>query len=398
MAENCLNLSNSGNHSVMGQDDFDMMRECHCRHSIISTESVVMTTFLIVVLVITFLGNALVCLVVVLYCRMRTLTNYFIVSLAVSDLLLALLSLPFRIDQTIHNAVWCNSPSLCQVWILADIICTSASMWNLAMISIDRFIAIVLPFRYHVIMTARLSLFLIGFVWVSSVALAPLALLNWTAAGEPHWYWEIDQQQCSKRDKVFYTVVAACHFFLPLAIVVIMYTNVFRVAWSHARAVASLQQAVQPQRKNTPSTFVRELKAAKTLAIVVGTFVVCWLPFFVILLIDLWYPELQQRSDKSAASALRYTFFYALPIMNSTLNPIIYTVFNKSFRSAFKKLFSFCGRAGREELDHTTERKTTQLSYDLKNNSNSDVYGTGRKGKDSIEQETEAIELSQMNG
>ena len=385
----------------MTQEHFDMVTECFCRQPIESSKYVLMTVFLVVILVVTFVGNTLVCLVVLLYRRMRTLTNFFIVSLAVSDLLLPLLSLPFRIDQTLHNMVWCQSRSLCQVWLLVDIICSSASIWNLAIISIDRFVAIVMPFRYHTIMTNQRGFICIGFVWIISVAIAPLALLNWTNAEAPHWYWEIPQGQCSKRDPVFYTVTAATHFFLPLAIVVVMYANVFRVACGHARAVNALQQAVtKEQHKSKNSTFVRELKAAKTLAIVVGTFVICWFPFFSIQVVDLWRPELKESMKKETVLGLNYAFYYTLPTLNSTLNPIIYTVFNKSFRSAFKKLFISCLRVAGANIDPTTtERKTTQVSYDLNNCTQCDMHNVIGQPSKTItdQQETETFELSQMN-
>ena len=216
-------------------------------------------------------------------------------------------------------------------------------MWNLAIFSIDRYVAICKPLRYFSIMTTKIGIVLIGFLWINSFTWALLALVNWTKAGEVHWgMWPLNYQQCSKRDSIFYTAVATFDFFLPLSVMIAMYTSVFRVALRHARAVVAQPQTTGQQNNNNEVKFVKELKAAKTLAIVVGSFVVCWFPFFVILLTDLWTDNLR-KLDVDTQIGLNYTFNfkYVLPIMNSTLNPVIYAVLNKEFRSAFKSIFTF---------------------------------------------------------
>ena len=341
MSQICLNTSRQVATSHV--HFYELMRECFCQLETESPKYVLQTAFLILILVLTLFGNTLVCTAVYMFHRLRTLTNYFIVSLAVSDLLLAMISLPFRIDQTIHNSVWCNSLTMCKTWILVDIICSSASMWNLAIISIDGYVAICKPLRYFSIMTTKVGIVLISFVWINSFTWALSALVNWTAAGEAHWgiMWPIRQQQCSKRDPVFYTVAAAFDFFLPLAVMVVMHALVLRVAWGHARAVVAQQQATGQQNNSNTLRFVKELKAAKTLAIVIGAFLVCWFPFFVLLLTDLWSTNIK-KLDEDTQLGLNYAFNYVLPITNSALNPVIYAVFNKAFRSAFKSILTPC--------------------------------------------------------
>lgn len=341
MSQNCFNTSRQA--ATSEKHFFELMRECFCQLETERPKYVLQTAFLIIILILTLFGNMLVCAAVYTCHRLRSLTNYFIVSLAVSDLLLSLLPLPLRINQTIHNNVWCHSLAMCQTWLLVDIICSSASMWNLAIISIDRYVAICRSLRYVSIMTTRVGIILIGFVWANALTWTLLALVNWTTAGEVHWgiLWPISQQQCSKRDPVFYTAVAVFDFFLPLAIMIIMYALVFRVAWGHARAVVAQQQATGQQNDNNALRFVKELKAAKTLAIVIGAFVVCWFPFFVILLTDLWTPNIKML-DEETQQSLNNAFMYVMPFMNSTLNPVIYALFNKAFRSAFKSIFTSC--------------------------------------------------------
>ncbi|KAL3270199.1 hypothetical protein HHI36_009255 [Cryptolaemus montrouzieri] len=78
----------------------------------------------------------------------------------------------------------------------------------------------------------------------------------------------------------------------------------------------------------------RERKAAKTLAIITGAFVLCWLPFFIMAVL---LPINANLFEKYLVS-----FFLWLGYFNSTLNPIIYTIFSPEFRHAFKKIL--CGR------------------------------------------------------
>lgn len=300
---------------------------------------ILQTAFLILIMVVTFLGNFMVCLIVYLYRRLRTVTNYFIVSLAVSDLLISVLSVPFRIHQTLHNGSFCLASELCWTWLLTDLTCACASICNLAAISVDRYIAIVHPFRYHSLMTTRAGWVIIAIVWTYSVAWAALASFNWTDFGEQHFF---TQFECKKTDRIFYTVATTMDFFVPLLVVLVMYGLVFRVAMNQARAVASLQPVSNRDGRGRRFSIniVKEVKAAKTLAIVIGAFVICWFPFFTCLLISLWRLELLQppRVSEETLKGLRGTFMYVLPTINSTLNPIIYALFNRDFRTAFVRL------------------------------------------------------------
>ncbi|EDO36609.1 predicted protein [Nematostella vectensis] len=303
--------------------------------------------FEIIILLVTLYGNFMVVLAVVMFRRMRTITNYFVVSLAVSDLLVATLSLPFRIHQTTHNTAWCLSLEACVAWIVVDIMCAGASIWNLVIISIDRFIAIVLPFRYHALMTPISGFGLIASVWGLSFVMAVLSFINWTDYGKPHFNIFIS---CANFDPIYYTVLSVVLFFLPLFIVFVMYGHVFTVALTQARAVAALQtdrQATTDGGRRGYINFLKEVKAAKVLAIVVGCFVVCWFPYFVLVLVSLWDPILLSRDTISPeqAKGINQTFVSALPVLNSTLNPIIYALFNKDFRRSFAKIFAqFCRR------------------------------------------------------
>ncbi|XP_068721644.1 D(1) dopamine receptor-like [Montipora capricornis] len=309
-------------------------------------EFILNSVFLVLIMLATLFGNALVITAVYLFHRLRRMTNFFIISLAVSDLLVALGHLPLRIDESVHNNNWCfdktpNDVTTCAYWIVMDTVFSCASICNLVVISIDRFLAITKPFEYQNRMTKRVGFSLIAFVWLYAMLWGVLSLVDWTRdpnSTSEHIFVDFNKQtnerKCGKNDKVYYTSAMAVAFFLPLLIVIVTYSCVFRVAFTQAKAVALLD----PNKGK--KHILRELKATKTIAVVIGVFIVCWLPSFILMVLSLWCEQCFTPfvTNKDLSLAVRIIFVFVLPVMNSSLNPVIYTVFNQEFRMAFSRM------------------------------------------------------------
>lgn len=105
-----------------------------------------------------------------------------------------------------------------------------------------------------------------------------------------------------------------------------------------AAATAAVNPHVQVRTRKETLEAKRERKAAKTLAIITGAFVVCWLPFFIMVMVSITCPSCVIDDDLAA-------LFLWLGYFNSTLNPVIYTIFSPEFRQAFKRLL--CGKPHR---------------------------------------------------
>lgn len=303
------------------------------------TEYVIMAVYLIVVLVLTVAGNVLVISVVVAYQRLQQVTNYFIVSLAVSDLLIAALTLPFTIYQNLHNGIWCLNLATCGVWLVVDSLVSTSAIWSLVAISIDRLIAITMPFRYQEIVTRKRAFLALGVVWAFSFVVGPMTLLNWTDPDLPGIASAVNGHPipCQRTEPIYYTFAAAIAFFVPLLIILTAYSFILKVAITQAKAVAALDPT-RDRRKKT--NFFREVKATKTVALVIGAFVISWLPLFVLLMLALWDREVKENFEVNHPGLHKFTFFTftrVLPPLNSCVNPIIYAVFNSNFRSAFLK-------------------------------------------------------------
>ena len=305
---------------------------------------VAQSCFLIFIAITTLLGNLSVCLTVLFNSNLHTFTSYLVASLACSDLMVATFSLPFRIHQTLRNTNWCLGEDACLFWIWADLFCCCASIGNLALISIDRFLATKYPLRYHQIVTCKTSWLMLSSVWIYSFIVASSGLTNWTFPGGALVGIETG---CYKPDPYFYTFAATVGFFLPLVVIICAYCYIFKIAMEHFRAISRMTRPILPNvpqnSENHQTIYKQQLKATKTLAIVVGAFVICWLPTFVIILVQVWcqtcFNSQQNPKLSGLYSFINIAFVYTLPNINSAINPFIYVVFSKDLRHAFVKTF-----------------------------------------------------------
>ena len=346
-----INTKTVGKPSMFSQLSLNLSNQTSANGQIVSVcqqetspPHIAQAVFLIFIIIITLLGNGSVCVTVFLNRSLRTFTNLLVVSLAVSDLMVATLSLPFRVHQTLHNFQWCMSEGFCQFWISADFLCCCASIWNLALISVDRFLATKYPLNYHQMITKRNAVLMVSGVWLLSILVASLGLFNWTDFGGKNAHIT---NGCVKYDPNFYTFAATAGFFLPLLVVLFAYSYVFYIAMGHTRAIARAtvpaSRVIEGNTKEKRQALTREIKAAKTLAIVVGVFTICWFPFFVIILVRFWCKPCVEAEEnpklKEFYTFLGITFVYTLPQINSACNPFIYVIFSKKLRLAFVRVF-----------------------------------------------------------
>uniref|UniRef100_A0A669QMH9 G-protein coupled receptors family 1 profile domain-containing protein n=1 Tax=Phasianus colchicus TaxID=9054 RepID=A0A669QMH9_PHACC len=256
----------------------------------------VAAALLFLLILLTLLGNSLVCVAVIKFRHLRSkATNFFVISLAVSDLLVAVLVMPWR--AAAEAVGFWPFGAFCDIWVAFDIMCSTASILNLCIISMDRYCAISNPFCYERRMTPRVASATVGMAWLLSLLISfiPVQLR-----------WHENQNLLN-------------HFYMPVAIVIVTYTCIFRIAQRQIRRISSL------------STFKKKTKVLNTLSIIVGVFVFCWLPFFVL---NCVVPFCDPHQRKPCVSKAVFNTFVWLGWANSSLNPIIYA-FNADFRRAF---------------------------------------------------------------
>ncbi|XP_044605599.2 D(4) dopamine receptor [Equus asinus] len=403
-------------------------------------------------------GNSLVCVSVAAERSLQTPTNYFIVSLAAADLLLALLVLPLFVYSEVQGGVWLLSPGLCDALMAMDVMLCTASIFNLCAISVDRFVAVAVPLSYNRQSRGGRQLLLIGATWLLSAAVAAPVLCG---LNDAHGR---DPAVCRLEDRDYVVYSSVCSFFLPCPLMLLLYWATFRGLrrWEAARraklhgraphrtsglgppapdatalrgplppdaipppgpqppdatqlpraitspnaipfsdasahpdatqlpsvtpapdatpppdatappdatpppdailypdatappdatpppdaipspdaipcpdAVAPLhaipaEPPLQARRRRRAKITGRERKAMRVLPVVVGVFLLCWSPFFVVHITRALCPT-------CAVSPRLVSAVTWLGYVNSALNPVIYTVFNAEFRNVFRK-------------------------------------------------------------
>ncbi|KAI5693825.1 hypothetical protein M8J76_011327 [Diaphorina citri] len=130
--------------------------------------------------VMVVVGNSLVILAVYLSSKLRSVTNLFIVSLAVADLMVGVAVLPFSSTWQVYE-VWIFGGLWCKGWLAVDVWMCTASILNLCAISLDRYIAVTRPVKYPSIMSMGRAKLLICFVWVLSFSICFPPLIGFVA-------------------------------------------------------------------------------------------------------------------------------------------------------------------------------------------------------------------------
>ncbi|XP_032449906.1 5-hydroxytryptamine receptor 4 [Lynx canadensis] len=322
-----------------------------------SVEKVVLLTFLSAVILMAILGNLL---VMVAVCRDRQLrkikTNYFIVSLAFADLLVSVLVMPFGAIELVQD-IWIYGEMFCLVRTSLDVLLTTASIFHLCCISLDRYYAICCqPLVYRNKMTPLRIALMLGGCWVIPTFISFLPIMQgWNNIGiidlerisKPRLGQDlhvIEKRKFNQNSNSTYCIFmvnkpyaitcSVVAFYIPFLLMVLAYYRIYVTAKEHAHQIQMLQRAgapsegrPQPADQHSTHRMRTETKAAKTLCIIMGCFCLCWAPFFVTNIVDPFI-------DYTVPGQV-WTAFLWLGYINSGLNPFLYAFLNKSFRRAF---------------------------------------------------------------
>lgn len=355
----------------------------------ISVRAALTGCILFVLIVSTLLGNTLVCLAVIKFRHLRSkVTNFFVISLAVSDLFVAVLVMPWKAMSEVAGC-WLFG-DFCETWIAFDIMCSTASILNLCIISLDRYWAISSPFRYERKMTHRVAFIMISVAWTLSILISFIPVqLSWHKVEDEY---AVEINDCSATLNKTYAIASSLiSFYIPVAIMIGTYTRIFRIAQMQIRRISSLERAVDhaqnhPQvpdcanENSLKTTFKKETKVLKTLSIIMGVFVFCWLPFFVLNCI-VPFCDMDDQSESPCVSDTTFNIFVWFGWANSSLNPVIYA-FNADFRRAFSTILGcnrFCPTSTVEAVNFSNElvsyHHDTTLQKDIPAASNTQRLG-----------------------
>lgn len=277
-----------------------------------------------VTVILTVCGNLLVTLSIAYFKQLHTPTNYLIASLALSDLLLGLLVMFPSMIQCVETC-WYFGDIFCKVYMSSDVMLCTASILNLSFISLDRHYAVCQPLLYRRKITVNVVLVMILLSWsISALIGFGMIFLKLNIVGVEEFYRR--NIACEGGCVLFQsilssTVSSVLSFYIPGIIMLCVYLKIFLVA---QRQLRSMHKA---RISNASQT-----KATKTLAIIMGTFLSFWTPFFVCNVID---PFMSYSIPPSVFETLVW-----LGYLNSTVNPLIYAFFYSWFREALRLFIS----------------------------------------------------------
>lgn len=300
---------------------------------------------LVLIIFLSISGNILVCVAIYTDRRLRKLGNLFLVSLALADLFVASLVMTFAVANDLMG-YWMFGSQFCDTWTAFDVMCSTASILNLCAISLDRFIHIKDPLRYGRWMTKKIVLSAIGGIWILSALVSFLPIsLGWHKPNKIQPPPLNDGQPiCALELTTTYAVVSSTiSFYVPCVVMVALYTRLYLYARKHVRNIRAVTKpgftppanpAAKPTKLARPfshtSYHSMDHKAAITLGIIMGVFLVCWVPFFCV--------NIVHATCNDCVSEWTFKGLTWLGYFNSALNPIIYSIFNTEFRDAFRRI------------------------------------------------------------
>ncbi|NXT41903.1 ADA2A protein, partial [Pelecanoides urinatrix] len=306
-------------------------------------------TFLVL---FTITGNVLVIMAVLSSRLLRAPQNLFLVSLAAADILVATLIIPFSLANELLG-YWYFEKTWCEIYLALDVLFCTSSIVHLCAISLDRYWSVSRAIEYNAKRTPRRIKCSIFIVWTIAavISLPPLVYKGEkkaAAGGRP---------QCKLNEEAWYVLSSSIgSFFAPCLIMILVYLRIYLIAKRRHRSRTSPQPggrprdtlatgtgqvvlahrppALNPWRRKTQVN--REKRFTFVLAVVIGVFVLCWFPFFFLYSLGALCP----RRCKVPNGV--FQFFFWIGYCNSSLNPVIYTVFNQDFRKAFRRLLCRC--------------------------------------------------------
>ncbi|KAM3603144.1 uncharacterized protein V6R79_017234 [Siganus canaliculatus] len=322
----------------------------------------------------TTLSNAFVIATIYQSRKLHTPANFLIASLAVTDLLVSILVMPISALYTVSQT-WTLGQVVCDIWLSSDITCCTASILHLCVIALDRYWAITDAVEYSKKRTPARAAGMIATAWVIAISISL-----------PPFFWrQVKAEEVTScnvnTDHIFYTIYSTFGaFYIPTLLLIALYGRIYvearkrilkqshnkpgkRLTSAHlitdspgsVASTTSLNYGTNDSSScdTTSSANVshvkvtvsdallekkrisaaRERKATKTLGIILGAYIICWLPFFIYTLLvpaceSCLHPEL-------------FDIFTWLGYLNSLINPIIYTMSNEDFKQAFHKLIRF---------------------------------------------------------
>lgn len=298
---------------------------------------VILTVIYVLTMVVSFAGNTLLIYLVRKKQEVRSMTSSMFVNMAVADLLLTLVVMPFSIIHLHNGGKWLIVHHLageitCRGIYFVAMVTEASSILCLAFMAYDKYTAMMYPFRF--LQCIRKAKYAVPIIWTLSMLLMSISLIiadfspEWNICG---WNFGIlgkERSTIFRRGILVYLFVV--QYFLPLIVTSILYARIAHKLWFRQVPGNYLPQNQRQQE-------IAKRKVVRMLVIVVVVFAVCWLP-------TQFFQLYQVSSEPQPLPSFAMYLCFWLGHGNSAINPWLYVLLSSKFRLAFirmvKKKFS----------------------------------------------------------
>ncbi|XP_059170497.1 gastrin/cholecystokinin type B receptor-like [Physella acuta] len=293
--------------------------------SVSSSDNFVIMLVYVPVFLVAFFGNLVVLLVILTDARMRkSAANYFLVNLAVTDLLVAIICVPMTSINYVYN-VWILGTTVCKLTSYMQGVCLVASILTIVLMSLDRYFAIRHPMRNRQIFTVSRVRRLIVMTWVTGAVVAmPVALVNQVISHE-HFNNNVyctESWPSPELRQVYDIAIVVCIYLVPGGALGVLYTLIGVRLWARD---SNLQR--QNSMNNQDDVLIARRRLALMMIIVSVLFAASWLPYHILTIC----------LDFEVTGSLDLISLYPVALLlghsNSAQNPILYCFMHKGFKT-----------------------------------------------------------------
>ena len=289
-----------------------------------------------VVMLLSLLGNAAVITIVAKNKHMRTTTNYLIANMAVSDLLLSAFAVPRELTEIfIGFRGWLidglAGAVLCKIVYFVQDISTAVSIQSIVVITLDRYIGVVSPFREPII-TPKRRKFVITLIWLLSMGLHGIYFYM-ARLGRVHGisicFFSFEPAFDTMQSlRINFLIISVVLIAIPLTVITVLYSLIFRALKKEKPFGENPSSSLLKSRRKENIKIIRNILA------IILLFVICLLPvdIFGFLYFFVWQKKIPCGMDNLSFAA-KFIFY-----SNASLNPCIYFLLNDRYRQGLRNI------------------------------------------------------------
>lgn len=289
------------------------------------------------------LGNSLVVIAILIHPALHSVTYLSIFSLAIADLLAGMVAMPSYILKKFSF----GDPMdiiVCDVFRFSYFLTGYASVLSLAVISIERLLAVKTPLRSTTVVTHRRVIMGLLIAWFDALVISSLPFVPWDSSDS--------YKECNYNPTRWWSImVIIANVIFPFLVIVTCYTYLYLIAKTHIKKILSDRSSLGHGTSKMPKQR-NERRATMTIFIVIGVFVASWFPSCFYYFLQKTCPQCFSESFRSKHQSIFNALVKILTFTSSFANPLIYCWRSKHFRNAFRKILSNISR--RFAKDHNS--------------------------------------------